>query len=83
MPSYRRYQVQVGAQGIIILGGGGPKSKKIKALQDDPKLKAENYFLRWLSEQITVRLQSDITSLMMDWIFLEILNLKTNKRKNN
>jgi hypothetical protein len=55
----RLYCIKYGTQ-IIILGGGGAKSKKTKALQDDPKLKSENYFLRWLSEQITVRLQSDI-----------------------
>ena len=30
----------------IILGGGGFKSKKIKAFQEDPKLKEENYLLR-------------------------------------
>ena len=60
LPRYklRLYCIKYSSQ-IIILGGGGPKSKKTKALQDDPKLKAENYFLRWLSEQITVRLNSD------------------------
>lgn len=61
LPKYklRLYCIKYGSQ-IIILGGGGPKSKKTKALQDDPKLKTENYFLRWLSRQINVRLNSDI-----------------------
>lgn len=41
----RLYLVDCG-KCTIILGGGGFKSKKIKALQEDPKLKAENYLLR-------------------------------------
>lgn len=60
-PKYklRLYCIKYGSQ-IIVIGGGGPKSKRTKALQNDPKLKSENYFLRRLSEQITVRLKSDI-----------------------
>jgi len=53
----RLYCIRYGNQ-IIIVGGGGPKSTK--TLQDDPKLKNENYFLRWLSKQITLRLNDDI-----------------------
>lgn len=45
---------------IVIVGGGGLKPKKIKALQNDPKLKDENYFLRWLSKQMSKRLKDDI-----------------------
>lgn len=33
----------------IVLGGGGHKPKTIRRLQDDPKLKEENYFLRKVS----------------------------------
>lgn len=33
----------------IVLGGGGHKPKTIRRLQDDPKLKDENYFLRKVS----------------------------------
>jgi len=48
------------ADSIIILGGGGPKN--VRALQDDEKLKNENYFLRQLSGQISNRLkEKDIT----------------------
>ena len=35
----------------IILGGGGMKN--VRALQDDPKLKSENYLLRKISKMIT------------------------------
>jgi hypothetical protein len=34
------------ADGLLILGGGGQKSKNIKAFQEDPKLTMENYLLR-------------------------------------
>jgi len=53
----RLYCIKYGNQ-IIIVGGGG--SKNTRTLQDDPKLKDENYFLRWLSKQITSRLNDDI-----------------------
>lgn len=51
----RLYCIKYGTQ-IIIIGNGGPKSKLIKALQEDDKLKEENYFLRWLSDQITTKI---------------------------
>ncbi|MGF1637324.1 MAG: hypothetical protein ACFCUU_09635 [Cyclobacteriaceae bacterium] len=53
--SLRLYCIRYGSQ-IVILGGGGPK--KVRALQDNNKLTEENYFLRWLSSQITERLKS-------------------------
>jgi len=37
----------------IVLGGGGPKPKTIRRLQDDSKLKQENYFLRKVSAALT------------------------------
>ncbi len=53
----RLYCIRYGAQ-IIILGGGGPKSKRIKALQEDEKLTKENYFLRDISRKITERIKN-------------------------
>lgn len=47
----RLYCIRFGYE-IIILGGGGPKSKSIKALQESEKLITENYQLRKVSEQI-------------------------------
>ena len=35
----------------MILGGGG--AKNVRALQDDPKLKKENYVLRQISKILT------------------------------
>lgn len=52
----RLYCIRYGTQ-IVILGGGGHKPKSIRALQEDEKLKEENYFLRWLSEEITKRVK--------------------------
>jgi len=43
---------------MVILGGGGPKPKSIRKLQDDPKLKNENYLLREISALITERIKS-------------------------
>lgn len=51
----RLYCIIYGTQ-IIVVGNGGPKSKSIRALQEDYKLKEENYFLRWLSDQITTKI---------------------------
>jgi len=42
---------------LIIVGGGGHKPKTISALQEDEKLKGENYFLRELSALITERIK--------------------------
>lgn len=52
----RLYCIVFGSQ-ILIVGGGGFKPKNIQALQENKKLKDENYFLRWLSEQITQRIK--------------------------
>jgi len=52
----RLYCIRYGTQ-IIILGGGGHKSKKVRALQDDKKLKEDNYLLRKISEAITERIK--------------------------
>jgi len=47
----RLYCIRFGSIALIV-GGGGPKSKSIRALQEDPKLTAENYQLRALSGRI-------------------------------
>lgn len=49
----RLYIIHFGVQ-LIILGGGGPKN--VRALQEDPKLKHENYLLRSLSKVIDQRI---------------------------
>jgi hypothetical protein len=50
----RLYCIKYGTQ-LIIVGGGGEKN--VRALQDNKKLKQENYFLRALSSQITERIR--------------------------
>ena len=52
----RLYCIRYGTQ-LIIAGGGGHKPKTISALQEDKKLKGENYFLRELSALITERIK--------------------------
>ena len=34
---------------LLVLGGGGPKSKDIRAFQEDPKLTKENYLVRQIA----------------------------------
>jgi putative component of toxin-antitoxin plasmid stabilization module len=51
----RLYCIKYGTQ-IIILGGGGFKSKSTKAFQETKKLEDENYLLRKISSQITQRI---------------------------
>lgn len=52
----RLYCIRYGSQ-LIILGGGGHKPKTIRALQDDPNLKEENFILRNLSKLITEKMK--------------------------
>lgn len=47
----RVYCIRFGSQ-IIVLGGGGIKPKSIRALQESPKLKRENYLMRRISAAI-------------------------------
>lgn len=47
----RLYCIRFGHE-LIILGGGGPKPKPIRALQEDEKLKSENYQLREIAKKI-------------------------------
>lgn len=53
--SLRLYCIRYGKQ-LVIVGGGGHKPKSIRALQNDKKLKKENYFLRKMSALITERI---------------------------
>ena len=50
----RLYAIRYGND-ILILGGGGPKN--VKALQDDEKLKKENYLLRAVSARIAEKIK--------------------------
>jgi len=52
----RLYCIRFGTQ-LVVMGGGGYKPKSIRKLQQDEKLKRENYFLRELSEKITSRIK--------------------------
>lgn len=52
----RLYCIRYGTQ-LLVVGNGGPKSKRISAFQEDDKLTEENYFLRWLSAEITNRIK--------------------------
>ena len=52
----RLYCIRFGSQ-LIVIGGGGHKPKTIRALQEDQKLKEENYFLRELSSLIMKRIR--------------------------
>lgn len=52
----RLYCIRYGSQ-LIVVGGGGYKPKSIRALQEDEKLKKENYFLRKLSANISARIK--------------------------
>jgi hypothetical protein len=52
----RLYCIRYGSL-LLIIGGGGPK--KVNKLQQDNKLKDENYFLRKLSAEITKRIRNN------------------------
>jgi hypothetical protein len=53
----RLYCIRYGTQ-LIILGGGG--NKKVQKLQQDAKLKLENFLLRDISKLITEKLNDDL-----------------------
>ncbi|MCU0467568.1 MAG: hypothetical protein MUF58_03130 [Arcicella sp.] len=50
----RLYCIRYGSV-LLVLGGGG--AKNVRALQDDPKLKKENYLLREISKRISQAMQ--------------------------
>ena len=49
----RLYSIRIGIV-VLILGGGG--EKKVRTLQEDEKLKSENYLLRQISQELYQRL---------------------------
>lgn len=61
----RLYCIRYG-NSMIILGGGGPKPKSIRTLQEDPKLKEENYLLKKISALIAERTREGEISFSED-----------------
>jgi len=59
-PKYklRLYCIRYDTQIVIVVGGG---EKNVRALQDDPKLKQQNYLLRDLSKLIALKLNDGIS----------------------
>jgi hypothetical protein len=68
--NFRLYCIYFGSQ-LIVVGGGGHKPKNIRTLQQDDKLKAENYLLRKISEQITQRIKDKEISYTKDYLNFE------------
>ncbi|MFZ4400177.1 MAG: hypothetical protein ACOYO1_09095 [Bacteroidales bacterium] len=66
----RLYCIRFGSL-LIIAGGGGPKSKKIRALQDDEKLTQENKIIRNLSEEIYKRTKEGNIKIINDGMDFE------------
>ncbi len=66
----RLYCIRYGSA-LIVLGGGGEKAKSIRALQDNPKLKAENYFLRELSKAIKEKMRDKELAFSTDFMEFE------------
>jgi hypothetical protein len=74
----RLYCIRYGTT-IVILGGGGPKPKDIRALQENDKLTEENYLLRTLSEEISIRIKNgDIEFINDGYDFDGDLNFSIN-----
>jgi hypothetical protein len=63
----RLYCIRYGTT-LLILGGGGPK--KTRALQDDPKLKKENYTLRQIVKDIKSRIDDGDLTFSKDYFDL-------------
>jgi len=51
----RLYCIRYGTL-IVVLGGGGPKTKDMRAFQESEKLSDENYLMRAISEKITEKI---------------------------
>jgi hypothetical protein len=63
----RLYCICYGTQ-IIVVGSGGYKPKTIRALQEDDKLRDENYLLRKISEHITLRIKEKEIRFTEDYL---------------
>lgn len=66
----RLYCIYFGSQ-LIVVGSGGHKPKDIRTLQQDDKLKDENYLLREISVQITQRIKDKEISYTNDFLNFE------------
>lgn len=66
----RLYCIRYGSS-IVILGGGGYKSKSIREFQKDDKLTEKNYFLRQLSKEITTRIKDGEIRFSTDYMDFE------------
>lgn len=66
----RLYCIRYGKQ-IVVLGGGGHKPKTIRALQEDEKLKQENYLIRNISKNITALLREQDINFSTDGLNFE------------
>ena len=53
----RVYAVRYGSV-LLVLGGGGYKSKEIRAFQEDPKLTKENYLMRQIANTLYKAIRS-------------------------
>lgn len=66
----RLYCIRYGTV-CLVIGGGGPKSKSIKALQEDKKLTTENYLLREISNDIYKKMCNGEIQLTKDGMDFE------------
>ena len=66
----RLYCIRYGSS-LIIVGGGGPKSKSIRSLQQDDKLTKENYLLRAISKEITQKMNDRELKFITDYFDFE------------
>lgn len=74
----RLYCIRYGTS-MIILGGGGFKSKETRALQETPKLLIENKVIRELSKEIEMRRRNNDLIISKDFLSIEgdiIFNLE-------
>lgn len=66
----RLYCIRYGSL-ILILGGGGPKPKEIRALQEDTKLDEENKILCQVSSDIKQKMKDGTISFTHDYMDFE------------
>lgn len=66
----RLYCIRYG-QELVILGGGGPKPKTIRALQEDANLTYQNYLLRKISKKIMEALKQKDLRFSKDFLDFE------------
>jgi hypothetical protein len=74
----RLYCIRFGTT-VIVLGGGGFKSKKIRALQEDPKLLEENNLVRKISEIIYQKMKEEEIFWVNEFILGGNLKIDTNE----